>query len=487
MFFLAAFCLMAGILATASTQGGRPAFWGGWFVALLLLPSWLAFPCGSLLLDLRTVAAVTGLIALTIGRKVDDAEEPAFTFRLLPADVVIVALVLVQCYSQLRIDRFGPLTGPEIARKWLLPYLVGRIFLRSARDLDRVAPLAARLFLGLSVYAIVEALIKFNPINRLLGKTYGLLEQGEGYRWGLKRAQGPVDHPIFFGMMLVLLFPWAVEASLRAWRGRGPRWWLLLTPALLAAILVTVSRGAQIAVALTIAVTVFFQLPRWRVHFVVLALVIGLGAVAGKELISEGLSRWAGESKEETRLLEINGEEVEYTGTNHRILLFKVYEHALRNVDTFGYGYELRGIELEESIAQRFGSIDDHYILFLLQHGYAALGAFLILAILATLDLGILAWDVRNPTASFAAVSCGSMAAVTVSLLSVWFAPDFGMVWLFAAGLASNLRNLPVNLESPGPSASDSPTETEARDRRPRLTPASAPIRRRNDPQEPGR
>ena len=479
MFFAFAIPLAVGILITAFTRGGRTALWGGWFVATLLLPAWLTLQTGSLLIDLRAVAGCAGLLGLVVGLKNKDANDSHSSFRVLPADVVIVILVLIQAYSQLRIGRFGPLTLPEIARKWFLPYMVGRVFLGSYNDLERILPLASKLFMALSVAALVEAVTKVHLINRVLGKTYGLLEQGEGYRWGLKRAQGPLDHPIFFGMMLVLLFPWAIEATDRAWKRQGPRWWLLLAPTMGAAIIVTVSRGAQIAAVMTVIVTVFFQKPKWRVAIVLLGIIGGGGAVTAKELLSGALSKMAGEKDEEARIIQINGDEVEYTGTNHRMLLFKVYEDAIANTGLFGYGYELRGIELEESIAQRFGSIDDHYILFLLQHGYAALVSFLILAGAGMLDLGILAWNPKNPTACFAGASFGAMFAVTVSLLSVWFAPDFGMIFLFASGLASNLRNLPAASESTPP---PSPTKTDVRvidmeTLRPRLVPAHAPIR----------
>ena len=485
MFFAFALPLAVGILLTAFARGGRSALRGGWFVAILLFPVWLTFQAGSLLIDLRAIAAACGLLGLVVGR-IDEGESRSMPrFRLLPADILVVVLVLIQAYSQLRIDRFGPLTGPEIARKWMAPYVVGRLFLGSLRDLDRVFPLACKLFMALSVLALVEAVAKVNLLNRALGKTYGLLEQGEGYRWGLKRAQGPLDHPIFFGMVLVLLLPWAIEASNRAWKRQAPRWWLLLAPAMGGAILVTVSRGAQIAAAITLFVTVFFQNPRWRIAIVLLAIFGGIGAVAGKELLGDALSKWAGENHEETRLIIINDEEVEYTGTNHRILLFKAYEKAIAETGLFGYGYELSGIELEESIAQRFGSIDDHYILFLLQHGYAALAAFLILACLSIFDLGVIAWDMEHPAACFAGALCGAMIAVTISLLSVWFAPDFGMIWLFCAGLASNLRTLPVQAGSSAPlKAAKKPSEPSQP--RPRLVTAHAPTRPTSRFPEPG-
>ena len=57
-----------------------------------------------------------------------------------------------------------------------------------------------------------KAVTHVNVVQHALGKVFGLLEEGSGYRWGLKRAQGLTSHPIYFGYLLVLTLPWALEA-----------------------------------------------------------------------------------------------------------------------------------------------------------------------------------------------------------------------------------------------------------------------------------
>ena len=149
-------------------------------------------------------------------------------FRPVLSDVIVVVMVAGQIISEKMVGQFGPLTGPEVARIWFLPYVVGRMFLSSESDIARVLPSFARIGLVLTLYSMIKSVLKFNPLNRVLGKTYGLLEQGEGYRMGLKRCQAGLDHPIFFGMMLVLLLPWAIEAGRNAQRGGAPKFWKLL-------------------------------------------------------------------------------------------------------------------------------------------------------------------------------------------------------------------------------------------------------------------
>ena len=482
-FYLFATALTVATFAYAAVRGGRQGLWFGWLAAMLAMPTWIVFQLGSLAIDLRAVGGTLGLFVLLVFG--DGETGPKRPLKLHPlallADLMAIVLFATQVYTQKKIGRFGPLTAPDIARRWLLPYVIGRFYYGSVGDIRKSLPLTARMMMGLCVFAVFEGVTKFHPINKALGKTYGILEAGEGYRWGLKRAQGPLDHPIFFGMMLVLLFPLVYEAYRVAKAGKGPKWWTRLLAAIGAAVFVTVSRGAQISMILTGIMTLFFQKPKWRVAVLVFSVVGGGAGYVGKAVLTSMLSKLAEEKDDDIRLIMINGEEYEYTGTNHRVLLFTAYDEALRTTGYFGFGYELQGIELEEPVALRFSSIDDHYILFLLQYGYVALTAFLILAVVSIVNMGFLAWDVKGPKAAMAAALFGSLASVTVNLLSVWFSPDFGSVYLFCTGLAANLRCLPdpISIEPGGATAPSARVlaASESSRLRPRLVAAHAPVR----------
>ena len=479
MFYLMSLFLVVGTFAVAASKGGREGLWFAWLVAMLAMPIWVTFTFGSLTLDMRTVAGLAGLTAVVALGEKETRSAEVHKLRILPliSDVVVIILFLVQVYSQYRIGRFGPLTAPDIARRWVLPYFVGRYYFGSMADIRRCLPTSAKLLIGLSAFALFEAVTKFHIVNRFLGKTYPILETGEGYRWGLKRAQGPLDHPIFFGMMLVLLFPFAYEAFREARAGRGPRWWRWVLPALSAAVIVTVSRGAQISLIFTGLVTLFFQKPKWRVAIFTFVVIGGSAGYVAKSALTTALGKLAEEKDEDVRLIMIDGEEYEYTGTNHRILLFTAYDQAFKDCDAFGYGFEMQGIELEEQVAQRFSSIDNHFIKFFLQYGYVGLACFIILAVLSLIKLGMLAWDVTNPAAGMASALFGSLISVTVGLLSVWFAPDFGSVWLFCVGLAANMRCLPRIDESSNEPSQSTDTQIVLPPSRLKLKPVHAPVR----------
>ena len=468
--FLFALALLAPILL-AGAIGARRAMWIAWPVALLLLPVWMNIIVGAMRLDLRTGAAVGCLLGFLL-RPERDAPT-----RWTSADVLMAVLVFVQVLSEHTVGLLGTLTVPDILRQWLLPYLMGRMFLGSTVDLARALRPMTRVLLIVCLFAMFEAVTKFHPVNKLLGRTYGLLEQGEGYRMGLKRSQAMTDHPIFFGMMLVLLLPWGIEAARRARSGMGPRWWRA-SPWLLAGALVgSVSRGPQLSAIFTALTAFFFRHPRWRTTLLTLAVLGGAGGYAIKELLVEQLEQVAGETEENTRILIIDGEEELYSGTRHRVLLFKVYKDALDRAGMFGWGQQMLGIQLEESIAERFGSIDSHYVMFFLQRGYSGVVPFVALQLCTLVQLGRAAWGGRGARADAAGSLFGAMLAVDVGFFSVWFSPDFGAVWLFNCGLSAKLATFaPDDSGPPEPDASAA-LDADNAILRFRLSSGTAPIR----------
>ena len=436
MFNLLFVITLVAPIVLASALGARRALWIAWPVALLLLPVWMTISIGAMRLDLRTGAAIGCLIGFLV------RPEPAAPTRMTSADWIMAALIFVQVLSENAVGMMGTFTNPDILRQWLLPYLMGRMFLGSTVDLARATRPMSKILLIVCLFAMFEAVTKFHPVNKILGRTYGLLEQGEGYRMGLKRSQVMTDHPIFFGMMMVLLQPWAIEASRRAGTGDGPRWWKAAPWLVAGALIGSVSRGPQLSAIFTGLAAIFFRNPRWRVTMLVVAFVAGAGGYAVKEILVEQLEQVAGETEENTRILIIDGEEELYSGTRHRVLLFKVYKDALDRAGFFGWGQQMLGIQLEESIAERFGSIDSHYVMFFLQRGYSGVVPFVILQFCTLAQLGRAAWIGRGARANMAGSLFGAMLAVDVGFFSVWFSPDFGAVWLFNCGLSAKLATL---------------------------------------------
>ena len=405
--------------------------------ATLFAPAWMTCQLKSIQLDHRTAAMLAGLTLLVL------------LFGHLPlrkwlwTDTLIVAVWLGQVASAAAVDQLRPLTAIEMARLWLLPYLCGRVFFLSWRgELPRLMPLMCGLLALTAALDAFEAISKVNLVNRFFGKTFGVLEAGEGYRWGMKRSQGPMDHPIYNGMMLTLFTPWAITAAARRKMPDGKKWWIVL-PALLAGCLFfTVSRGPQIAFLATCGIVFFFRYPKLRAITATCAIVGGLGVYFGKDALMGMLKSAAGETEDSVRLLVIDGEEVEYSGTNHRALLFKVYAQAIDETGWFGYGVGLKEVPIADGAGTRFGSIDNHYIKHLLEYGWWGLCCFIGIAVSAVYYTARLALNVESRNATYAAGLCGAIATTSVMMLSVWFSFDYGSFWLFSAGTASCLSTL---------------------------------------------
>jgi hypothetical protein len=365
--------------------------------------------------------------------------------RLVVCDLFVAGLVASMLVSQQLNNDLRFLTPVDFTLTWALPYAVGRLFFRSPEDIGRLLPFAAGLTLYLTVYAGFEAVTHVNPVNRLLGYSDWILdESGAGVRWGLKRAVGPVGHPIALGMLLVLILPWAIEAWRKAGLREGPGWWRWLPAAVLAAIVCTVSRGALMAAGFVGYSAAYFARPKWRPVLTAVALLGGVVYFQYREEAIEMLGRMAGEKPNEDSVL-IDGKEYPYSGTRHRSLLALAYRQSLDEAGLFGYGYHAKKADRDD-IDQRFRSIDDHYLHFQLRFGMMGVGLFLAVAACTLLYLARSAYHTGAPEAGFAAALFGAVLGVTVMLQSVWFAPDFGRAWLFCAGMAASLESLRVGV-----------------------------------------
>ena len=438
MFHAFALLIAAGVLLFGLVRDPGDTLRKGVIATFLFAPAWLSFQVKSLIFDLRTVAEGSALLLLV------------FLFAHVPlrrwtlSDTLAVLLWGGICFSEALVDDLRPLTPAELARFWLLPYLCGRAFFLNWRgDVDRSTPAVAAMIALAAGLCVVEALTKTNLVNRALGMRFGVLESGEGYRWGMKRAQGALMHPIYNGMMLTLMAPWAWSAFRSGWAAARKTKWLVAMPAVLGvAVFFCVSRGPQLAYLMTTGAVFFFAAPKWRAVTLAVAVVGGGGALVAKDAVMDRLKAAAGETQENVRTLIIDGEEVEYTGTAHRMLLFKVYGNALSRAGWFGYGGRMADIPVAEGDVGRFGSIDNHYVKHLIQYGWWGTLAFAGLGLSGVAAAARVAWRPQAPNAMFAAGLSGSILATGLLMNTVWFSPDYGCVWLFSIGMAANLAAL---------------------------------------------
>jgi len=447
LFFIGA----AAIVATALMRGPRYAAVAT-LVATLLIPIWLIVEVGAVILDLRMAFAIAGIACVIIFQK-------KLSYFPLAADFVILTLIGVQITSELLSSEPTMTMFVDTAMQWLVPYVLGRLAWRSFQDGKQLLPAIVMTCAILSAWSVLESVTRINIVNAVLGHA-GSLQGQTDLRWGMKRAEGPLSHPIFFGLQMVLLFPLALEAWRQAKLGTGPKWWKWMPWVTAAGAFSSMSRGPQMGIVMVLATTVVILAPKWRMA-ILAPVVCGVAVVAAMpNFFLQTLSSWAGEKS--TMTIQIGGEYVEYSGTMHRILQMQVYGEALRHADWFGYGsVGLRSGSttipyVEDHLRQMFSSIDNHYLQFALQNGWVGIGAFLALCFLGIYHAAAAAHDPRNPMPYLSAATAGAIVALTLILSTVWLPSDVRFVLLAMIGMAGGMRmsrSVPTYADAPKASA----------------------------------
>jgi hypothetical protein len=415
-------------------EGGRPV----WVMALLLIPVWFQTRVATFTIDPRTACALALLIGF-LQQRVHVRESANWYF----ADLAIILLCAGITVTQLVRESAMPLAPLDEIRQLVLPYVVGRLFLRTARDIDSILPAFCAATTILAAYALVEGLVAKNPLEFVLGRPW--LKNAEGFdeiRFHLKRAYGPQTHPIYLGLTFAMLMPWALEAAVKSWHKRGPLWWQFVPLFDCVGVIVTGSRAAQIAVLVVLVMFVFQAVPRWRLPILCLGLAAGFAFLAARDELIDILGQYIAESREGTAYVLIDGELHEYSGTKHRDLLDIVYKDAIDHNDWLGYGASTKRVPKDPQMDERFESIDNHYLRWFLQFGRLGLVLFALLAFCFLWNLlPSMLWS-TGPPGRLAGGLFGAMAGTLIAMRGVWLAPDYAWVWLFCGGLSVGLARM---------------------------------------------
>lgn len=483
-FFFVQFWLLLFIWLQCRKKDGSHALRAGWFAAMLLCPAWQQWQVRSIYLDHRSIAAGLGLLLLIVYPR-KDGLKPLSRFTPMPTDFFILVMFTSMMMTSVLKEGIAPLTPVEFGRQFLLPYIVGRIFIQRSRDIEDIAPVLCKIMLIVTLLGIFEAFSRRNLVNEIFRMKFGLLETGEGYRWGMKRAIGCVRHPIFNGLMLVMVLPWTVAVAHFWKRGeaKGEKRKLWKRAPWLAAISVffSVSRGPHAAAIATAGIITFFRKPALRVPLLIGGMLLATVAIGAKDQIMHFAGKLAGEEEpDDNSYVSIDGELYVYTGTKHRALLNIAYAEAIRRNDFWGYGAGLSSVPVPEDAKQRFSSIDNHYLMFFLQYGYSGYWLFHLLQACAVLQVFCCAWNTKHGRSILCAGLTGSFIGVGLLIKSVWFDPDYGSVWLFCAGLSAclvNLKDDEADDEQNGEAGESAsvPDSTVVRTRKRNLVPAWIP------------
>ncbi len=429
-------------IVTSLVIGAVFAWWKGAEVGLgvavivsLLFPDWIRQDVLGITFNIRTSVAILAMGSYAV----------RFPWRirspLTPLDFAVAGRVIVRAWSDYYHGE-GLIAGLKAYGEWALPYVCGRYALKGNRDPEILGWFVCGVVVLLSIGGIVEVLSSVNPWELVFGNR-----DGQAYRmatrFGFKRAFVNTEHPIFFGMQLIVLLPW--QSYL--WCANRS----VVLKALVSATIVagffgcisSVSRTPVLAFVsvLLLSVSVKYTWARWVACAGGNVLLIAL-MQNPVELVKQA----AEVTGDKVREISLEGDEIPMSSVLVRVWMLKAYWPALRDAGLLGYGsfatrtfpVDVPNLPKDKKARYTFRWVDNAYILMTLRFGLAglvALSVFFLIAIWQGLRLREdRYWDVM-------AISISSMYLTTsLLLLTVWLSYDFGYELLWMSGVLSGIR-----------------------------------------------
>lgn len=432
------------ILGIVCLRGRRPELALGVMVAAsFAVPVWLEIPIGGVLFNVQTFTAMLGMILLLL------TAPSRIWSPLVLLDFIIASLVVLGTASDIYHGTPSVKSGLLTYGEWALPYIAGRYTARDSQTMEPLGFVICIILLVLGIGGLFESVMKINlweiafGLRPLDGTPHRMI------RLGLRRAYGPTMHPIFLGLLILVLVPWAI-AFLR-W-ARNSLQQGLATSSMVAGslgVLGTVSRAPALGLAgfyLVISL-MWWKASRWGL--VVLA-ILGIGwLIFDFNGVLMKFETLIGEKRQHTKHV-LDGQELELSSAAQRMIMWQVYWPALKESGILGYGSRATSVlpadvpylPQYEKTRYKLRYIDSAYLMFGLRYGWTGMVLFSVLLLAATWTGFRMAWD-RS-----IGVLVGGLAVMTIALalnmLTVWFSYDMGFetLWSFGilAGLASQRR-----------------------------------------------
>lgn len=431
------FIVLGGLAALISilavARGSRSTLWWGLPAILLLTPTYIHHAING---------HVGGQAMLLVGILIGGSIGPLTRLRWTWTDTLVMLIWIAQLASDGTNNKITTVPLVLMLFYTLIPYFLGRVFLRSWEDVgSALRPLMICVGL-LAASVTIEALTGFSVFRALFSKNSVSV-----MRAGFHRAMGTHTHPIIQGLTLLLAWPWTLEAARRARAGLGPKWWRALPWLVVIAIFGTVSRGPMAAAIIACGVYLFFSRPSWRMPLATMGVAMAIMFFVGFDQIRNAMLVMSGESEaieaEGVHYKVINGEEYAYNGTDHRWLLFKAYAIPLSNAGLLGFGYgEAEGSQEVLAMNASFWSIDNTQIVWILTYGYLGLALFYAFALVVMVGLTRVGLDRANPFSTLASGMAAALVAFHVALLSVALIREYHPDWMFFMGAAVTVVQL---------------------------------------------
>ena len=406
-------------------------------VASFLLPTWVNVETLAIDWDARLC------VALTTGTAVLLLRTRSLFSRLVALDLLVVAIAVWQVISEWKANGVGAEVAFLAYGHWVLPYVIGRCCARSLRDLRVVGLFVAGAGAVLGLVTLLETTAATDVYEAIFGERPGMqFRPIKLRRWGFARAEGPYDHPIFLGIITLLLLPWAAWLSLYE-KKETKIATLVGLAGLLITLACTISRGPIAGLAVVVAVAVGLRY-RW-VGYSLLALAVAAAvALAVRPSLPEDIARQVAEASEErVEMMVIDGEEIVSSSVMGRLVIVQGYAKALRKAGPFGYGTDatsqfppkIPNVPVDTLTGEPVAVVDNAYVYYTLRGGWVMGAGYLLLHVLGFFRLRKSALWEGDPM--FCRLLAGAIVAHGVVSFTVYPAYDYIYMFLWTLGVAA--------------------------------------------------
>lgn len=312
--------------------------------------------------------------------------------------------------------------------QWVIPYFAARIAFTDPDARRALLPVVCVCAIILGVFAAIEARLLPYFITRSM-EQLGLAKVANTqvfYRFGLMRAQTSLGHPIDLGNMGVILGGLIIVLTPIAGRSyKEP----LITAGILAAgamVVGAVSFTGLTAMAAAFVFLLLFTRPNWGPRLVlpsIIGLICVICLVMNSMLMKDIPEERPTDALEASVWIRVK-------------IIQEGWEKAI-NAGVFGEGQYLSTVGIGT------GSIDNAYILFVMQYGWGYLVMWVVLALMIgwmggkTLAMAHLPKE-RIPIAGV----CASLGATLLAMYTVYFGFVYAIFFLVLLGILSTMNQL---------------------------------------------
>ena len=356
------------------------------------------------------------------------------SLKLHPVDGLVLLVSVSTMATSLANGSFWTLVssiGSETLH-WLVPYYMARLAFKEPVLRKHMALILAGIAMALAFIGLIEWRLRPLFFSRILGTlglstVYSNLVQG---RWGFFRAMTTAEHPIDYGNVGLLLM--ALIPSLAICGGLRLRDRRIVLGTLAAGVMAMTSMSFSTitGAAVALGLFVFLRYVRGSETLLIPAIVaiIVSGFVFTNHLLGIDLESIRPENDEAA---------IEGSFFTRVEIVQKSWAAFGSSAGFLGFGDNAR------TQAMELKSVDNSYMLFLVQRGWVHLGLRLAVMIaIAAVGMQMLR-NARGERMRFPpAAAVGALVGVMISMYTVWFGFIYAVLWTCLLGMLVSMRQV---------------------------------------------